>query len=298
MTGKARTLLLKRLEALDQMPSIPVVLGPLLRCLEQPLEQIDVKEVVDLVSQDKSLAAQCLHMANSPLFGRWGNAGTLRSAVIALGIHRMRDIALSCSVLKLIPNEQSLFDPIVFWEHSLACALIARKLGREIGFANPEKAYLCGLLHDIGIIVNLWIAPHEFGGAIELARLQGIPLHEAEAKILGVTHAESGRVLAEHWNFTADLVEVIACHHQVGEGRDHKALLGLVSLSDILCRMEAMGHGYTENRQVNLQEEPGFTLLINECSSLQNFDWARLTFELEGYVDEVKQLVSQLYRPQ
>ena len=34
--------LLRRLENLDQMPTIPVVLGPLLRYLEQPLETLEV----------------------------------------------------------------------------------------------------------------------------------------------------------------------------------------------------------------------------------------------------------------
>jgi len=46
----------------------------------------------------------------------------IREAVIALGLERMRDIATPCSVLKLMPKEQSGIDPIVFWEHSLGVA--------------------------------------------------------------------------------------------------------------------------------------------------------------------------------
>ena len=298
MTEQAKDRLLKRVASLEQMPSIPVIVGPLLSCLERPVEELDMQEVVELISQDKSLAAQCLHMANSPLFGRWGNVDSVRAAVVALGMHRMRDIALSCSVLKLLPSDQTHFDPVVFWEHSLGCALMARQFAREVGFANPDKAYLCGLLHDVGIIVNLWILPREFREAVDLARSRGIALHEAERESLGITHCESGRMLAERWNFTQDIINVIACHHNVNDAKADKALLALVSLSDLLCRMDALGHGYTENRQVDFQEEPAFTLLVNECSSLHNFDWARLTFELEGYIEEVRQLVAQLYRTQ
>ena len=66
----AKKVLLQRLDGLHQVPTIPAVLVPLLRYLQQPTEQLDVQKVTDLISQDKSLAAQCLQMANSPLFGR------------------------------------------------------------------------------------------------------------------------------------------------------------------------------------------------------------------------------------
>jgi hypothetical protein len=48
-------------------------------------------------------------------------------------------------------------------------------------------------------------------------------------------------------------------------------------------------------RQVNFLEEPAFDVLLQACPSLKTFDWARFTFELEGYLDEVHRLVRQLY---
>ena len=64
-TGATKAALLKRLNGLRQIPTIPAVLAPLLRYLQQPMEKLDVQKVTDLIAQDKSLAAQCLHMANS-----------------------------------------------------------------------------------------------------------------------------------------------------------------------------------------------------------------------------------------
>jgi len=75
-----------------------------------------------------------------------------------------------------------------------------------------------------------------------------------------------------------------------------RSLVVLVSLSDLLCRMGGLGYGYSEDRQVNFLEEPGFTILEKECPKLNSFDWARFTFELEAYLDEVHQLVNLLYR--
>jgi putative nucleotidyltransferase with HDIG domain len=286
----------RRLEGLEEMPTIPVILAPLLKYLEKPLDQLDVQQVVDLISQDKSLAAQCLHMANSPIFGRWQAVDSVRSAVVALGLQRMRDIAVSCSVLRLTPKYNNGMDPVVFWEHSLGCALVSRQFARKIGFADPGKAYLAGLLHDIGIVAHLWILPHEFAAAIEMSKGRHIPLHEAEMETLGTDHGRTGRRVAEKWHLAPDLVESISHHHQPASAAVNRDLVALVGLSDLLCRMSGLGYGYVEECQVSFVEEPGFALLLEECPTLKGFDWARFTFELEVYMEEVQRLVTALYR--
>jgi HD-like signal output (HDOD) protein len=172
---------------------------------------------------------------------------------------------------------------------------VCRHFARKIHLPHPEKAYLGGLLHDIGIIVNLTVLPTEFSEAISLAQTRCIPLHEAELEVLGMTHCDSGKILAARWDLTPDLVEVVGCHHHLEAASSHAALVALVGLSDLLCRMAEIGHGYTEIRQVSFIEEPGFAVLQRECPSLKDFDWARFTFELEGYLDEVCRLVRQLY---
>lgn len=114
--------------------------------------------------------------------------------------------------------------------------------------------------------------------------------------MIGVTHCESGQMVAVKWGLPADLTSVIRSHHNPQDSVSHRGLLALVCLSDLLCRMSGIGHGYSEQRQINFLEEPAFTSLLTECPSLQTFDWARFTFELGSYLDEVQRLVNQLYR--
>ena len=295
MTSPPPKNLLHKLEGLQHIPTIPAVLAPLLRYFEQPLEDLDVQKVTDMIAQDKSLAAQCLQMANSPLFGRWQKIDSLRGAILGLGFQRVSDIAMSCGVLNLTPKDTGI-DPVVFWEHSLGCALVARHFARKISYSDPGKAYLAGLLHDLGIIVNLWMLPKEFRVAYDFARAQGIPLCEAEKAKLGFTHCESGRLLADQWELSTDLREVVSLHHSAPESHDHAGLIALVELSDLLCRMSGLSYGYSENREVNLLEQTSFAVLSRECPQLKNFDWARLTFELDSYMDEVHSLVHAIYR--
>jgi HD-like signal output (HDOD) protein len=291
-----KSLLMSRIEGLRQIPTIPAVLQPLLQYLELPTEKLDVHKITEMISQDESLAAQCLQMANSPLFGKWQKIESLKAAVVGLGIQRVSNIAMSCGVLNMMPKDLGGINPIAFWEHSLGCALVCRHFARKISYPDPSKAYLAGLLHDIGIILNLWVLPNEFRTAFDLARTQGIPLDEAERQILGFTHCEAGMLLAERWRLSPDLGATVSLHHATYESDGHAALIALVELSDLLCRMSGLNYGYVENREVNLLDQTGFAVLSKHCPELKDLDWARLTFELESYLDEVHALVHAIYR--
>jgi HD-like signal output (HDOD) protein len=296
MTVEPGTLIRAKLETMRRMPSIPAILDPLLRYLERPAEQVSVNRIVDLISQDESLTAQCLQFANSPLFGRWQRIDSIRGAVVSIGIRRMQDIALSCCLLKIMPAGKSKLDPVVFWEHSLGCALLARRFAGAAGYASPDKAYLAGLLHDVGLLVNLWVLPEEFEKVLELVQAEGIALDAAEMRVLGLTHCETGSMLAQRWKFTPDVAEVIRCHHDVSRAQVNRDLVALIALNDLLCRMHGLGHGFEEAREVDLQNEPAFAILLAECPNLKTFDWARFTFELDGHLEEVKRLVSTVSR--
>lgn len=291
-----KSILLSRIEGLRQIPTIPAVLQPLLQYLELPTEQLDVQKITEMIGQDECLAAQCLQMSNSPLFGKWQKIESLKAAVVSLGIQRVSDIAMSCGVLNMLDKDIGGINAVAFWEHSLGCALVCRHFAHKISYPNPGKAYLAGLLHDIGIIVNLWVLPNEFQAAFDFARKQAIPLDEAEKHTLGFTHCESGLMLAERWSLAPDLRESVSLHHSNYGSSEHAGLIALVELSDLLCRMSGLNYGYIENREINLLSQTGFGVLSTRFPSLEQFDWARLTFELESYMDEVHSLVHSIYR--
>ena len=290
-----RDLMLKKLETADRLPSLPAVVGPLLQYLRQPIDSLQVNEVTRLISQDESLTAQCLHFANSPLFGLRGTVETVRGAVLNLGMRRMQDIATSCCLINLTPKDCPM-DPTVLWEHALGVALASRYFARAVEFPDPDKAYLAGLLHDFGVVMCLWVAPKEFAQAFAKAISGHMPLVEAEQEILGISHPEVGRLLAEKWHMPPDIVQVIAFHHDVEKATEHRGLVALISLVDLLCRMSAVGYGYPEDRQVDFREEPAFHVLLSECPGLTKLDWERFTLEMETYLVEVQRLVNLVYR--
>jgi len=286
-----------KIEALEALPTVPAIVLPLTALLQQPTEQVDLDKVVELVSCDTTIAAQCLRMANSPLFGR-KNTETVRSAILALGMKRIGAILMGCSLNRIVPPDKWVLDPVTFWRHCLGCALVSNKMAKLIGYPDPEKAYLSGLLHDLGILVNTIACPEEYRRCIQTARDERAPLDRSEEKHLGFTHCQSGRILAERWKFSADLVAVIEFHHASGWAPSATPLVPLVHLSDLLCRLRDLGHGNYEALGVDLSGESAWATLVEHYPALAHMDLARLTMDIDGAMEEITTVVDTVFKPQ
>ena len=116
-----------RVRRIEVMPSIPAVLMPLLEMLSAPPDEVKLDEVVKLVSYDNTIAAQCLRVASSPLFGLSKAPESIKAAVITLGLGRVQTILLTCCLGQAFTADQWPMDPAVFWRHSLGCAMVCRR---------------------------------------------------------------------------------------------------------------------------------------------------------------------------
>ncbi len=284
-----------RIQALEAMPTVPAIVQPLAELLRRDPDQVNLEKVVELVSYDSTIAAQCLRMANSPLFGR-RNTETVRSAVLALGIKRVEAILLGCCLNRIVPNEKWALDALTFWRHCLGCALVSSRMARLIGYPDPEKAYLAGLLHDLGILVNTVTCTEEFRRAVENARERRIRLHESEQEYLGFNHCQSGTILAQQWKFSSDVIAVIEFHHDAAKATSARPLVALVHLSDLLCRLRDLGYGYYEAIGIELAGDEAWSMLVESHPALAKMDLARLTMDIDGAMDEITAVVDAVFK--
>jgi putative nucleotidyltransferase with HDIG domain len=285
----------ERVQRIETMPAIPAVFLPLLKLLSGSAEDAKVDEVVRLVSYDNTIAAQCLRVAGSPLFGLARPPKSIKGAVISLGLRRVETILLTCCLGQAFPAKKWVLDPAIFWRHSLGCAMVCRKFSEKLATADGEKAYMAGLLHDIGFMVNCLAFSKEFTTAMESACKNEIPLDEAEQATMGFTHCETGQALAEKWKMADDIIEVIAHHHAIEQSEKARPLVALVHLSDLLCRMRGLGYGYYERHKVDLIADPAWAILLKEYRDLEGVDLARFTFELDEAVEDIQSLVSTVF---
>ena len=65
MNSATSEILSKKVSELGNLPAMPSVLNSLTEHFSQDPSRINIHKVVELISYDKSLAAQCLRIANS-----------------------------------------------------------------------------------------------------------------------------------------------------------------------------------------------------------------------------------------
>src|SRR5262249_34015971 len=92
-----------RVQRIETTPTIPTVLLPLLNLLQTPADNIDVAEVIKLVSYDSAISAHCMRMAASPLFGLSKPPKSIATAVMTLGTRRIETILLTCCLGQAFP---------------------------------------------------------------------------------------------------------------------------------------------------------------------------------------------------
>jgi HD-like signal output (HDOD) protein len=289
------TLLQRKVSTLGTLPAMPAVLRSLGECLSANPSKVNIERIVELISYDKSLAAQCLRMANSALFRRRAEIDSVRGAVLALGLSRIRDVVYSCSLPKVFASAKQGMAAPTFWRHALGTALVSQHLAQRLAMTNIEKLYLAGLLHDIGILVNSLLFPVEFRGVLESAEASETPLCEVELKVLGFTHCESGRILADIWKLPEDISGAIEFHHHPTADDPNVEVTSIVYLADLLCRLRGLGYGYYEAREFDLASEPPWQFLQRKYPAAAAFDLARFTFELDEYAVEVQRLVESIF---
>lgn len=295
MNSVANKILQRRVGELGNLPAMPSVLHSLGECLSASPSDGNIQRIVELISYDKSLAAQCLRVANSALFGRRIEVDSVRNAVLAMGIWRIRDIVYSCSLPGIFSNTEQGMAPATFWRHALGTALVSQHLAQRLGISNVEKFYLAGLLHDIGILVNSLLFKNEFKNVLKLAEATETPLFEVELQVLGFTHCDSGRILADIWRLPPDIAEIIEFHHQPLLDHPGAEMTCTVYLADLLCRLRGLGYGYYEAREFDLASEPSWQLLQQKYPRAAELDMARFTFELDEHAVQVHALVDSIF---
>jgi putative nucleotidyltransferase with HDIG domain len=294
VNAKLQAELQSQIQKLDSISTAPAIMVPLLAMLRLPSDDIRVEKVVELASCDAAIAAQCLRLANSPLYGR-RQTETVRSAVMALGLQRVRSMLLGLCVNRIIPQDKWVIAPDAFWRHSLGCALISQRMAQKIEYPEPEKAYLAGLLHDIGIVVNSVLYTEDFRECVRRATAEHAPLDVIEEQVLGFGHCETGQMLCEHWGLSKELSDSARCHHDVSLLPAAGPLACLVHLSDLLCRMRYLGLGYEETLGVDLGGDVAWQTLVATYPALQNMDLVRFTLDIDGAMDQIVATVDSVF---
>jgi putative nucleotidyltransferase with HDIG domain len=147
-----------------------------------------------------------------------------------VGFEAVKEIILTTSFFHTFHDAQDVQALQPLWQHSLECALIAKRLAWMYRYDSMDEAYLSGLTHDIGMLVIQQYFSDQCR-EIEKKRELGVEWLQAERDVLELTHADIGGKIAERWAFPPNLVEAIGHHHD-REWKVNPALGKILHYSD------------------------------------------------------------------
>jgi len=232
-----------KIKTIANLPTLPHIASRLMRIVNSPSASAD--SVAALVSQDVSLSAKTLRLANSAFYGIPRSVNTINNAVIILGFKIIQTMVLSLTVFDMFYDDDGepngLFDRDAFWEHSLRCAVIGRLLAhkRKRNYAlDPEEAFCAGLLHDIGKVVMEQYLNADFHKALYHARANNTPVFEAEKEILGYTHCDVASWLTSGWSLPDEIEQPLVYHHEPEEAAACPEAVLICHIADIMSKLD------------------------------------------------------------
>jgi HD-like signal output (HDOD) protein len=221
--------------------SLPLFYERLNEIINHPRCSID--DIAKIITEDQGLTARLLKLANSPMFGYFSKIDTISKAVTIIGTQQLRDLALAMSVMEIftdIPEE--LINMKTFWQHSIACGIIARALAAYRRESNVERFFAAGILHDVGQLVMCTAAPDIVRELLITSRRDESLFTDKELGYLGFTHAEVGGALLIKWKIPASIAEPVSLHHNPAKAERYPVGVAIIHLADIICHALEMGN--------------------------------------------------------
>ena len=159
-----------------------------------------VEDVADVLSHDPALTGRILGVANSARHAGTEPLATPKAAAMRLGLRAVSSIAVSFTVVSAHRRGHcEAFDYGAFWSVSMATAVAAQTLAREVEPEVAAEAFTAGLLLRIGRLGLASADPEAYAGVLQGWHGGLAALRAAERDALGLDHAELARRLADHW---------------------------------------------------------------------------------------------------
>ena len=200
------------------LPSFPDVVINIRTALEDPT--CTSERLADVVKTDAVLVAKLLLAANSAFHNRAGiEIMDLNLAISRLGFEVVRNTAITLAVEQIFEasEHQDLRNAIKeIWGTSLSLASMSFVIARRTATLNPDNAFLCGLLHQVGKLYILTRA-RNFPG------LMGDK--ESLETIMSQWYEGIGKSIVDAWGFPGDIANSLELEENLSEDAGAPATL-------------------------------------------------------------------------
>lgn len=220
------------------------------------------RRLVDLISLDPVLSCRVIHTANSPFYRRANMVETVPLAMVIVGIKQIQEMLADTINAAEAIQAFSGFTAVsgAFWQHAVVVGRIAEMLREVTRITTSADLYLCGLLHDLGMLALDVISPNFYpqfvrpsGDLRDMAR--------EEKEYIGADHGQAGAWLAEGLGLPQPYIDVMRFHHQPEKAANNLVPVAMINLANIFAALKGACLGQPQ---------------ITRQDVVRSFSWAML----------------------
>jgi HD-like signal output (HDOD) protein len=236
------------ISSISHIATLPEITLRIIEMVEDPTST--AQDLHSVISNDPALCSRILKVVNSAFYGLPRQIGSINRAIVLLGLNAVKNIAIAASLTKLYRGGDlcDKFSARQLWEHSMATAAASKMICDELRLGLPDEAFLAGLMHDIGLMVELQSRRTDLLRVFEAleVNLHGVPMtdmRELEQQILGADHQDFGSGLCERWKFPRSFISATGYHHDpTALPAGNRTLTSIVYLADRIAAR--LGYGF------------------------------------------------------
>lgn len=240
-------------------------------------EDIDIRSIAATVSSDPVIAARIVQVANSAMYAGLKRIESVQQAITRIGLLATRAIVMTV-VMK------NLFTPVTpaiqhrmhtYYQHSLRVAALSHVIAERLTGFDPERAFLAGLIHDIGTLPLLILADRH-----ESLNTNASQLETVIAELKGPV----GETLLKQWGFETELAELARYAEDWSRSAGTADYCDIVQVAQLHCQLVG---GRKPSGTPAINDLPAYLRL-----NMEQVDPVRLVMEARQEIREIVQLLA------
>ncbi len=241
------TVVATAVQEINHIATLPEITLRIIELVESPSST--AQDLQTVIRSDPALCSRVLKVVNSAFYGLPGQIASIERAIVLLGLNAVKNIAVAASLVKLFRGGELSphFSARELWTHSIATATAAKTLADDLKIGMADEAFLGGLIHDLGVMVELQYDRQKLIKVLDMLNIdsQHIPhanMRAIETEIFGATHEQFGAGLSQRWKFPPALVNVTGHHHEpLRLPEESRTLACLIYVADRISAMAGQG---------------------------------------------------------
>ena len=223
----------KFIEEFADIHPLPLVVTTVTRLIHDP--DSTMKDFEEVIKMDPVLVSRLLRLVNSSYYGLVQTVDSIGRAVAFLGMRNLHNLVITDALRKLFsgPGVDAVFSKKNLWLHSAAVSICSKMVAERIFGINGDNAFLCGILHDFGLLIEEQVRQKEFLEICSSCTSTSSFL-AMEQQTFGTDHCEICYCMTLDWNMPENIQNAIRDHHLISDTIKPASLTGIIQISEYI----------------------------------------------------------------